>query len=54
MIPELSATFGLTILGLSSVSGLYFYTYATFALVSGASLDRYGAKVPIAMGVLAA
>ena len=54
MIPELSATFGLTTLGLSSVIGLYFYTYATFALVSGASLDRYGAKVPIALGVLAA
>ena len=54
MIPELSATFALTTLGVSSVLGLYFYTYAAFALVSGASLDRYGAKYPIAAGVLAA
>jgi MFS family permease len=51
MIPELSATFGLTALGVSSLLGLYFYTYAGFAIVAGASLDRYGAKLPIATGV---
>ena len=53
MIPELSAAFGLTALGISSVVGLYYYTYAGFAIVSGASLDRYGAKLPIAAGVFA-
>jgi MFS family permease len=53
MIPELSATFGLTALGLSSLVGLYFYTYASFGIVAGASLDRYGAKLPIATGVFA-
>lgn len=52
MIPELSGAFGLTALGLSSLLGLYFYTYAAFAIVAGASLDRYGAKLPIATGVL--
>src|SRR5262245_7769407 len=51
MIPELSSTFGLTALGLSSLLGLYFYTYAGVALVAGASLDRYGAKLPIASGI---
>ena len=51
MIPELSTTFGLTALGVSSLLGLYFYTYAGFAIVAGASLDRYGAKLPIATGV---
>ena len=51
MVPELSAAFGLTALGLSSLLGLYFYTYAGFAIVAGASLDRYGAKLPIATGV---
>ena len=51
MIPELSSAFGLTPLGLSSLLGLYFYTYAAFAIVAGASLDRYGAKFPIATGV---
>jgi MFS family permease len=53
MIPELSGAFGLTALGVSSLLGLYFYTYAGFAIVAGASLDRYGARLPIAAGVLA-
>ena len=51
MIPELSTAFGLTALGVSSLLGLYYYTYAGFAIVAGASLDRYGAKLPIATGV---
>jgi MFS family permease len=53
MIPELSAAFSLTTLGLSSLVGLYYYTYAAFSIVAGASLDRYGAKLPIAAGVFA-
>jgi MFS family permease len=52
MIPELSAAFGATALGISSLVGLYYYTYASFAIVAGASLDRYGAKFPISMGVI--
>jgi len=50
-IPELEAAFGLTALGISSLVGLYYYTYAGFAIVAGASLDRYGAKSPIVVGV---
>ena len=53
MIPELTAAFGLTALSVSSLLGLYYYTYAGFAIVAGASLDRYGAKLPIATGVFA-
>jgi MFS family permease len=53
MIPELTAAFGLTTLGVSALLGMYYYTYAAFALVSGASLDRFGAKLPIFIGVLA-
>ena len=52
MIPELTAAFSLTTLGISSLLGLYYYTYAGFAIVAGASLDRYGAKLPIAVGVM--
>jgi len=52
MIPELTAAFGLTTLGVSSLLGLYYYTYAGFAIVAGASLDRYGARSPIFIGVL--
>lgn len=51
MLPELKASFGLSTLGLSSLLGLYYYTYSTFALVAGASLDRWGAKYTIPIGV---
>ncbi len=53
MIPELTTAFGLTTLGVSTLLGLYYYTYAGFAIVAGASLDRYGARLPIVVGVLA-
>jgi len=52
MLPELTAAFGLTTLGVSSLLGLYYYTYSTFAIVAGASLDRWGAKYTIPTGVL--
>jgi MFS family permease len=52
MLPELTKAFGLTTVGLSSLIGLYYYTYALFGLVAGASLDRWGAKVAVPVGVL--
>jgi len=52
MVPELTAAFGLTTLGVSSLLGLYYYTYSTFAIVAGASLDRWGAKYTIPVGVI--
>ena len=52
MMPELTAAFGLTTLGIGSLVGLYYYTYASFAIVAGATLDRYGAKLPIFIGVM--
>lgn len=52
MVPELTAAFGLTTLGVSSLLGLYYYTYSTFAIVAGASLDRWGAKYTIPIGVV--
>jgi MFS family permease len=51
MLPELTAAYGLSTLGVSSLLGLYYYTYSTFALVSGASLDRWGAKYTIPIGI---
>jgi MFS family permease len=55
MVPELTAAFGLSALGVSSLIGLYYYTYSTFAILSGASFDRYGAKfvVPAGVGLVA-
>lgn len=51
MVPELTAAFGLSTLGVSSLLGLYYYTYSTFAIVAGASLDRWGGKYTIPVGV---
>src|ERR1700733_8700534 len=52
MIPELTGTFGLTALGVSALIGLYYYTYSTFSILAGASLDRFGAKSVIPIGIL--
>jgi MFS family permease len=52
MLPELTSAFGLTTVGLSSLVGLYYYTYALFAVLAGAAVDRWGAKYVLAAGVL--
>jgi len=52
MVPELTAAFGLSTLGVSSLLGLYYYTYSTFAIVAGASLDRLGAKYVVPAGMV--
>src|ERR1700722_12685700 len=52
MVPELKTTFGLTTLGVSSLVGLYYYTYSTFAIIAGASLDRFGPKYVVPIGLL--
>ena len=52
MLPELRAAFGLTPVGLSSLIGLYYYTYAAFAIITGAAVDRWGAKYTVPLGVL--
>ena len=55
MVPELTAAFGLSALGVSALIGLYYYTYSAFSILSGAGFDRYGAKfvVPAGLGLLA-
>jgi MFS family permease len=52
MLPELTQAFGLTTVGLGSLIGLYYYTYALFAVLAGAAVDRWGAKYVMAVGVL--
>jgi MFS family permease len=52
MLPELTKAFGLSTAGLSSLIGLYYYTYAIFAVIAGASVDRWGAKYVVPFGVL--
>jgi MFS family permease len=52
MVPELTNAFNLSALGVSSLVGLYYYTYSLFAIVAGASLDRYGAKYVMPIGAV--
>src|SRR5258708_38750814 len=53
MMPELSAAFGVSTLGVASIAGLFYYGYAPFSLVAGAAMDRLGPRrvVPIGAAV---
>jgi MFS family permease len=50
MIPELAQLFGVPTIGVSSIVGTYYYTYAATSLVAGVLLDHYGAKYVIPAG----
>lgn len=50
MIPELSANLKVSTLAVSAVLGTYYYTYSVTSLIAGISLDRFGARYPIAIG----
>ena len=50
MIPELAKLFGVTTVGVSTIVGTYYYTYAATSLVAGVLLDHYGAKYVIPAG----
>lgn len=50
MLPELSQALRIDMVGVSSVVGSYYYTYALASLLAGILLDRYGAKAPVAIG----
>ena len=52
MIPELSAAFSRDTLGVGTLVGLYYYTYALFSIVCGALLDRLGGKAVIPAGIV--
>ena len=44
MMPQLSAAFGLSALGVASMVGLFYYGYSPFSLVAGAAMDRLGPR----------
>lgn len=52
MVSELVSSFGLTTVGLGSLLGLYYYTYSFCSIISGAAVDRWGAKYTISFGAL--
>ncbi len=50
MIPELAHNFGVSTLGVSTILGTYYYTYATMSLLAGVLLDHFGAKFVVPAG----
>jgi MFS family permease len=52
MVPQLSEALGLSTVGVASVIGIFYYGYSPFALLSGAAIDRLGARAVIPAGAL--
>lgn len=50
MMPELSAAFGLSVAGVASLAGIFYYGYSPFSLVAGSAMDRLGARATIPVG----
>jgi MFS family permease len=50
MTNDLASAFGITAVDVGGLSSSFFYTYSVFALVSGAALDRFGARAPVPIG----
>ncbi len=50
MMSQLSAAFEVSVLGVASIVGLFYYGYSPFSLVAGAAMDRFGPRylVPFA------
>ena len=42
MMPQLSDAFGLSVVGVAAIVGLFYYGYSPFSLVAGAAMDRFG------------
>jgi len=42
MMPQLSEAFGLNVLGVAAIVGLFYYGYSPFSLIAGAAMDRLG------------
>ena len=52
MMPQLADGFGLSVLGVASLIGVFYFGYSPFSLVAGAALDRMGAKAVLPAGAL--
>ena len=54
MMPQLSDAFGISVVAVASIVGLFYYGYSPFSLVAGAAMDRFGPQrlLPLAAGVV--
>ena len=50
MMPQLSAAFGLSAMGVASLVGLFYYAYSPFSLIAGVAMDRIGPRRVIPIG----
>src|SRR5512139_2180942 len=50
MVPDMSAAFGLTPVGVASLIGLFYYAYAPFSLVAGVAMDQLGPRKVVPLG----
>ena len=50
MVPELSAAFGLSAVGVASLIGLFYWGYAPFSLVAGVAMDQLGPRKVVPLG----
>jgi MFS family permease len=50
MLPQLSDAFGLSVMGMASLVGLFYYGYSPFSLVAGAAMDRLGPRRVVPLG----
>ena len=53
MMPQLQEAFGLGALGVTSLVGLFYYTYSPFSLVAGVAMDRLGPRRVVPIGAAA-
>lgn len=54
MMPELASAFGVNVVGVASMVGLFYYGYSPFSLVAGAGMDRLGPRKVIPIGAAVA
>src|SRR5678809_703965 len=54
MMPQLSDAFGISVVGVAGIVGLFYYGYSPFSLVAGAAMDRFGPRkvLPVAAVVV--
>lgn len=52
MLPELSLNLGMATASIGTLIGSFYYTYSLTSIVAGGVLDRFGARVPVAIGML--
>jgi MFS family permease len=50
MVPELTAAFGKSAVGISSLVGLFYYGYAPFSVVAGVAMDQLGPRKVVPVG----